>query len=48
MNGQKIRVCANFGFALFPDHGKGEKELITHADAAISLAREASNKSQPG
>ena len=48
VNGQKIRVTASFGFALFPDHGNSEKELITHADAAISLAREASNKSQPG
>jgi diguanylate cyclase (GGDEF)-like protein len=47
-DGQKVRVTASFGFALFPEHGKGEKELITHAEAAISLAREAGNKSRPG
>jgi len=31
--------------ALFPDHGNSEKELITHAQAEISLARQAGNKS---
>jgi diguanylate cyclase (GGDEF)-like protein len=45
LNGQKTGVIANFGVALFPDHGNSEKELITHAQAEISLARQAGNKS---
>jgi diguanylate cyclase (GGDEF)-like protein len=45
LNGQKAGVIANFGVALFPDHGNSEKELITHAQAEISLARQAGNKS---
>ncbi len=45
LNGQKAAVSASFGMALFPDHGKNEKELISHAEAAISLARQAAKKS---
>lgn len=44
-NGQKVSVTASLGLALFPDHGESEKEMITHADAAMSLAREASKNS---
>jgi len=44
-NGQEVGVTANFGLALFPDHGNSEIELITHAEAAISLARQERNKS---
>jgi diguanylate cyclase (GGDEF)-like protein len=45
LNGQKVGVKASFGFALFPDHGKTEEELIAYAEAAISLAMQASNNS---
>jgi diguanylate cyclase (GGDEF)-like protein len=48
LGGQKFVITASFGIALYPDHGENGKELISHAEAAISLAREASNKSQPG
>ncbi len=44
-NGQKVRVTASLGMALFPDHGESGKELITHADAAISLVRQAGKHS---
>lgn len=44
-NGQKVSVTASLGLALFPDHGESEKEMITHADAAMSLARQASKNS---
>lgn len=44
-NGQKVSVTASLGLALFPDHGESETEMITHADAAMSLAREASKNS---
>ena len=37
--GEKFKVTASMGLALYPDHGKSEKELINHADAEISLAR---------
>ena len=40
-NGQRIGVTVSQGLAIFPDHGESEKALITHADAAMSLAREA-------
>ena len=48
LNGKKVGITASLGLALFPDHGKSEKELITHAEAAISLARKAGNKSYSG
>ena len=38
LSGQKAGVTATFGSALFPDHGKTGKELVAHAEAAISLA----------
>jgi diguanylate cyclase (GGDEF)-like protein len=41
LNGQKVGVTASLGMALFPDHGESEKALITHADTAMSLARQA-------
>ena len=44
-NGQKVHVAARLGIALFPDHGESEKELIAHADAAMSLARQAGKDS---
>lgn len=44
-NGQKVSVTASLGLALFPDHGESETEMITHADAAMSLARQASKNS---
>ena len=43
--GQKLTVTMSMGMALFPDHGESEKELITHADAEISLARRAGKSS---
>lgn len=46
LNGQKAGITASFGFALFPDHGKNERELIAHAETAISLARQKARKSQ--
>ena len=46
LNGQKVSVTASFGSAIFPDHGDNEKELISRAEAAISLARQAGNKSR--
>ena len=39
-NGEKVRVTASSGLALFPDHGSSEKELIIHADAAMYQARQ--------
>lgn len=45
LNGQKAAVTASFGSALFPDHGKTEKELVAHVEAAISLARQEAKKS---
>jgi diguanylate cyclase (GGDEF)-like protein len=47
-NGQKAGVTASFGIALYPDHGNSEKELTAHAEASISLARQAGNKSRDG
>ena len=43
--GQKLTVTTSMGMALFPDHGTSEKELTTHADAEISLARRAGKNS---
>jgi diguanylate cyclase (GGDEF)-like protein len=40
-DGQKVKVTTSMGMALFPDHGENEKELITHTDTEISLARRA-------
>ncbi len=37
--GQRFAVKTSMGMAFFPDNGESEKELITHADAEISLAR---------
>jgi diguanylate cyclase (GGDEF)-like protein len=45
LNGQKAGVTASLGLALFPDHGKTEKELVAYAEAAISLARQEARKS---
>lgn len=45
LNGAKVGVTASLGMALFPDHGNSGKELIAHAEAAISLARQARKKS---
>jgi diguanylate cyclase (GGDEF)-like protein len=45
LNGQKAAVTASSGLALFPDHGKTEKELVAHVEAAISLARQQAEKS---
>ena len=47
LSGQKFVITASFGIALYPDHGENGKELISHAEAAISLARKGSNKSLP-
>jgi diguanylate cyclase (GGDEF)-like protein len=43
--GEKFKVTASMGLALYPDHGKSEKELINHADAEISLSRRSGNNS---
>jgi len=43
--GEKVRVTASLGWAMFPDHGESEKELIIHAGAAMSLAKQAARKS---
>jgi diguanylate cyclase (GGDEF)-like protein len=48
LGGQKFVITASFGIALYPDHGENGKELISHAEAAISLARKGSNKCLPG
>lgn len=45
LNGKKTGVTASFGWALFPEQGESEKELVAHAEAAIALARQAGNKS---
>lgn len=45
LNGQKLGVTASLGMALYPDHGESEKALITHADTAMSLARQAGKNS---
>ncbi|MFZ2542435.1 MAG: diguanylate cyclase [Gallionella sp.] len=44
-NGETVRVTASLGWALFPEHGESEKELVTYADAAKSLAKQATKKS---
>lgn len=43
--GEKVRVTARLGWAVFPEHGESDKELIIHADAAMSLARQAAKNS---
>jgi diguanylate cyclase (GGDEF)-like protein len=48
INRQKVGVTASFGIALYPDHGNSGKELTAHAEASISLARQAANKSRDG
>lgn len=45
LNGQKLGVTASLGMALYPDHGESEKALITHADTAMSLARQTGKNS---
>lgn len=45
LNGQKLGITASLGMALYPDHGESEKALITHADTAMSLARQAGKNS---
>lgn len=45
VNGQTVGAPASFGLAIFPDHGESEKELIAHAEAAISPDRQAARKS---
>jgi len=45
LNGQKLGVTASLGMALYPDHGESEKALITHADTAMYLARQAGKNS---
>lgn len=42
---EKVRITASLGLALFPDHGESEKALLTHADAAISVSRQAGKNS---
>jgi diguanylate cyclase (GGDEF)-like protein len=45
LSGQKPGVTASLGIALYPDHGESEKALITYADTAMSLARQACKNS---
>ena len=40
--GRQLQIGASIGVALFPDHASSERELLTHADAAMYRVKQAS------